>query len=301
MRQDTSTIGCPADAREAGRPDIPPARRLVAEAVDGLATALAAGQSRQLTDYLAMLGRFHQYSLANVFLIAMQCPRATHVAGYRTWQGFGRQVRRGEHGIQILAPIVRRIKRDDLDEKEAVVAFRTVSVFDVTQTNGEPLPQFVRVSGDPGTYLRRLAELVRSMGIVLDHSDAIGPADGFSSGGQIVVRAGLEPAEEFSVLAHELAHEMLHKNTESAPSSRTVRETEAEAVAFVVCQAIGLQTGTAASDYIQLYQGNKDTLMVSLERIQQTAVEIINAIMPAKECWPIRASSRAQEEALHDR
>ena len=103
MRQNTSTINCPENGRAAaGEWDMPPAKRLVAEAVDGLATALAAGQSGQLKDYLAMLGRFHQYSLANVLLIAMQCPRATHVAGCRTWQGLGRQVRRGEHAIQIL-------------------------------------------------------------------------------------------------------------------------------------------------------------------------------------------------------
>lgn len=301
MEQNTSTISCPADARAAGGPDIAGAKRLVSNAVERLAADLAAGQSGQLKDYLTLLGRFHRYSLANVLLIAMQCPGATHVAGYRTWQGLGRQVRRGERAVRILAPITRRTRHEDPKEEETVVAFRTVGVFDVSQTSGEPLAQFACVRGDPGKHLRRLEEFIRSRGIVLRHSDTIGSADGFSSGGQIALRAGLEPAPEFSVLVHELAHEILHQGEEQVAASRTVRETEAEAVAFVVCQAIGLEAGTASSDYIQLYQGSKETLVAALERIQQTAVEIIRAIIPARESWPVRASSRAQEEALHDR
>ena len=301
MEQNTSTISCPAEAAVLCGPETSPARRLVREAIERLSADLAAGQSGQLRDYLAMLGRFHRYSLANVLLIAMQFPRATHVAGYRAWQGLGRQVRRGERSIRILAPIIRRIRQHDPEEDEAVVAFRTVGVFDVSQTSGEPLPQFAQVKGDPGACILRLTQFVRSRGVAVRRSDAIGSADGYSSGGQIVLRAGLGPASEFSVLVHEMAHEMLHRDNEPAAVGRTIRETEAEAVAFVVCQAIGLETGTASSDYIQLYQGNKDTLLASLERIQQTAAEIIDGIMPTKGAWPIRASSRAHEEALHNR
>ena len=93
----------------------------------------------------------------------------------------------------------------------------------------------------------------------------------------------MKPAEEFSVLAHELAHEILHRGEPARALSRTVRETEAEAVAFVVCQAVGLDTNTAASDYIQLWDGNKDTLQASLDRIQRTAAEIIDDFLPEKE------------------
>jgi hypothetical protein len=102
-------------------------------------------------------------------------------------------------------------------------------------------------------------------------------ADGVSRGGRISIRPGLAPAQEFSVIVHELAHELLHRG-EDRPQSKTVRETEAEAVAFVVCQAIGLETGTAASDYIQLYDGKTDTLAASLNRIQYIASEIIMSI-----------------------
>src|SRR5690606_37572085 len=94
----------------------------------------------------------------------------------------------------------------------------------------------------------------------------------------ISVRADLEPAIEFSVLAHELAHELLHRG-EDRPASKTVRETEAEAVAFVICQAIGLETRAAASDYIQLFDGKAETLAASLDRIQRTAVGIIAALL----------------------
>ena len=111
----------------------------------------------------------------------------------------------------------------------------------------------------------------------------MGSADGLSCGGKILIRSGLGPAEEFSVLVHELSHERLHKQGQAERKpSRTIREVEAEAVAFVVSQAVGLECGTAASDYIQLYDGKKETLMASLERIQATAREIIRAVMAAE-------------------
>jgi antirestriction protein ArdC len=308
MEQNTSIISCPADARAACGPDASWARQQASQALDRLIAAVGTGQSHQLRAYLAMLGRFHRYSCANVFLIGLQCPGATHVAGYRTWQGLGRQVRRGEKAIRILAPVLRRASRDSQEEEEAVVAFRTASVFDVSQTSGEPLPEFARVGGTPGKYAGRLQRFIRSKGIALRYSNALGPAEGVSSGGQIVVRSDLDSAAEFSVLVHELAHEMLHRRVEG--TSRTVRETEAEAVAFVVCEAIGLKAAAAASDYIQLYQGDKATLVESLGRIQQAAAEIIRNIRPEEGPRPpnserqarsVRASSRAQEEALHNR
>jgi hypothetical protein len=100
-----------------------------------------------------------------------------------------------------------------------------------------------------------------------------------SSGGLIRLKKGLTAAEELSVLAHETAHEVLHKNRENMPKEKKVRETEAEAVAFVVCHAIGLDTNSASSDYIQLYNGDKETLIESLGRIQKTASEILEVVM----------------------
>ena len=245
--------------------------------MDELVAAVEAGKSEQLRAYLAMMGRFHRYSLGNQLLISFQRPDATRVAGYRTWIQLGRRVKRGEKAIRILAPIMWRTKNED--EEEKVAAFRAACIFDVSQTDGKPLAEFAKVNGDPGEYASRLRGLVADNGIKLEYSNAIGSAQGLSAEGRIVLRRDLEPAEEFSTLAHELAHEMLHQSGESS-RSKTVRETEAEAVAFVVCQAIGLDANSSASDYIQLYDGDKKTLIESLERIQQTAGEIIRGVTP---------------------
>jgi len=256
-------------------------QRLVAGATEDLVSALEAGKSEQLTRYLAAMGRFHDYSLGNAILIAVQRPGATHVAGYRAWQRLGRQVRQGESGIAIMAPILRRSDRDE--EEDKVVAFKAAHVWDVSQTDGRPLPEFAKVEGNPSGYLDRLRAHITGQGIDLAYSDALGSAYGLSCGGKILIRSGLGPAEEFSVLVHELAHAALHKQGQTEQKiRRKIREVEAEAVAFVVAQAVGLECGTAASDYIQLYDGKKETLMASLERIQSTAREIIKVVLVAE-------------------
>src|SRR5207237_522022 len=124
----------------------------------------------------------------------------------------------------------------------------------------------------------RLTAFIAASGITLEYSDRIAPAKGVSQGGSILVLPGLAPAETASVLAHELAHELMHRGERRAETTRTIRETEAEAVAFVVCHAIGLETGTASADYLQLWNGDKATLSKSLQFIQATAVQILTAI-----------------------
>lgn len=244
-----------------------------------------AGKSETLIEYLKTMGRFHNYSLGNVILINFQKHEATHVAGFRTWQKLGRHVKKGEHGIAIMAPMVWRKKSVETDklEEEMAVAFKTVYVFDVSQTDGDPLPDFARVRGDPEDWLDKLKEFVSSQGIVLEYSNKIGSAEGLSCGGRIKIRTGLSDAEQLSVLAHELAHEILHRDKTNMAKDKKARETEAEAVAFVVCQAVGLDCSTAASDYIQLYKGDKKMLFESLDRIQRTASEILKAVMVDKE------------------
>jgi antirestriction protein ArdC len=253
-------------------------RQLVDAQLDRLAAALEAGESEQLKAYLAAIGRFRRYSIGNVLLISMACPHATRVAGYRTWQQLGRQVKKGEKGISILAPIIARWKNDSDEDEERVVAFRGATVFDISQTDGQPLPEFAKVRGDPGAYAEQLRQMIADSGIVLEYSADMHGAEGFCSGGRIVIREGLSQAEEFSVLVHEWAHARLHTPPEGRPQSRTVRETEAEAVAFVVSSAIGLDVGTSSSDYLRLYDGKKETLIESLERIRRVAAEIIDGI-----------------------
>jgi antirestriction protein ArdC len=260
-------------------------KKAAREALEKLIRDVEAGISETLKGYLKAMGRFHRYSVGNAILIGLQKPDATHVAGFRAWEQLGRHVKKGEHGIAIMAPVVwRRKARDDADQQrhedpdnEVVSTFKAAYVFDISQTEGKPLPEFARAKGDPGAYLERLERFIMGRGIKLERGD-LRIAEGVSVGGTILLKASLAPAEEFSTMVHELAHEMLHQDPADRPKDKTVREAEAEAVAYVVCQGIGLDTNTASSDYIQLYDGDKKTLMASLERIQRTAGEILEGV-----------------------
>ena len=135
---------------------------------------------------------------------------------------------------------------------------------------------------------------MQDRGIRLGYDPAIAPALGISYGGRIALLPGLSKAEEFSTLVHETAHELLHKAERRTATTRTVRETEAEAVAFVVGKAVGLVTGTASADYIQLYHGNASLLAESLEVIQQTSAVILAALSPS---FPDGAAAQIDEAA----
>ena len=262
------------------------AKKMAEQAFNKLAESVEAGKSEKLTAYLKAMARFHNYSLGNAILINFQRSDATHVAGFRTWQKLGRYVKAGSKGIAIMAPIVWRkrvvgTKEQEDDDKMAVV-FRTAYVFDINQTEGKPLPEFARVRGDPADCTDRLEEFISGQDIKIEYSEKLGFAEGVSCGGTIKVKKGLTAAETFSILVHELSHELLHRDKDKIGSDRNVREIEAEAVAFVVSEAIGLCTGTASSDYVQIYNGDKKKLFESLERIQKTASRILSAIMADK-------------------
>jgi antirestriction protein ArdC len=195
-----------------------PAQTIARQAFDRLVEAVEAGKSEVLKRYLKTMAQFHRYSLGNAILISFQKPDATHVAGYYTWQKLGRYVKKEEKGIAIMAPIVWRSKTaeksDETEgergcEEEIAVAFKTAYVFDISQTDGKPLPDFARVNGEPGIYSERLIDYVFNRGIKLKYTEALGSADGVSCGGMIQLKKGLSAAEEFSVLVHELAHEMV--------------------------------------------------------------------------------------------
>jgi antirestriction protein ArdC len=259
------------------------------DAVDYLVQSLESGQSDVLTQYLAAMARFHTYSFGNVMLIARQKPDATNVAGIRTWNSLGRFVKRGEKGILILAPMIgKNLKKnqeaeqsEDAKQPESkLFGFRAVYVFDITQTEGKELPALTDVQGDVSEYRERLFKFVEAQGVELNYSEQIGPAKGLSHGGKITLLLGMQPAEEFSTLVHEIAHEMLHRGDRRTLTTKQVRETEAEAVAFVVCQAVGLETGSASQDYIQVWHGDANLLRESLEAVQQSAAVILGGIAP---------------------
>lgn len=256
-------------------------KEITDRATEQLVAALNAGRSEALTGYLKAIGRFHRYSLYNLLLIASQKPDASYVAGFRTWNQLGRFVKKGEKGILILAPIVRRKPENEEDREEAstsVAGFRAAYVFDVSQTDGKELPQIGIVQGDPREYRERLRSFADAQGIAVEYSEQIAPARGVSSGGKIMLLPGQSPAEEFSTLAHEIAHELLHRGDRRSATSRRIRETEAEATAFVVCHATGLETGSAASDYIQLWNGDAQLLTESLAYIRQAVSQMLTAL-----------------------
>jgi antirestriction protein ArdC len=264
------------------------AKQLTEQALDKLVQALEAGKSEILKAYLATMSRFHRYSFGNIMLIAFQRPSATRVAGFNTWKSLGRFVKKGEKGIMILAPIIAKRKSTDDETKEstlqeaALAGVKPVFVWDESQTDGKPLAELAAVTGNPCSYTDRLTAYVGQLGIVLEYSRDIAPAKGLSHGGRITLVPDLSPAESFSVLVHEVGHELLHRNERRAKTNRTIRETEAEAVAFVVCQAIGLETNGSSADYIQSWRGDKQMLTESLHFVQQTASQILTAISPGE-------------------
>ncbi len=263
-------------------------KEVIAANVKLLIEQLEAGHSEGLTAYLTAMGRFHNYSFGNILEIARQRPDATRVAGLYAWNQLGRKVSKGQKGIRILAPMIGTRRKKDTEStskdpaavnKPVLVGFRAVYVFDVSQTEGAELPAFTeRTRGDVGEYRERLIDFTIAQGIQLEFKDSIAPALGMSYGGRIAILPGQEPAEEFSTLVHELAHEMLHKAERRTATTKTVRETEAEAIAFVVSQTVGLDAGRASADYIHLYHGNAALLTESLEVIQRTAALILSAI-----------------------
>jgi len=165
----------------------------------------------------------------------------------------------------IFAPMVSRRRKNDTEEKNEeqaeakttdrstdgwLVGFRPVYVWDVSQTEGAELPKLDQVQGNPAEQLPRLIEFVKSQNIKFEYSENIRPARGLSYGGLIRLLPNMTPAEEFSTLVHELAHEMIHKTERRTVITKTVKETEAESVAFVVSKAIGLETRSASADYV---------------------------------------------------
>lgn len=259
---------------------------LAAQALRQLSDDLARGNSEALQRYLDTMARFHHYSFYNCLLILLQKPDATQVAGFNRWKELGRFVRKGEKGIAILAPSIRKRKQDEDQETEnddaedrIVTRFLTVHVFDASQTDGEPLPDIGQTTGEVGCYLTRLRDLVLEKGIGLAFADNLGGALGVSHGGSITILRGMTPAQEFSTLVHELAHELLHRGERRIETTRQIRELEAEAVAYVVSQACGLDKSTSSWDYIRLYGGDEKLLSQSMSFVQTVASEMLGLLL----------------------
>lgn len=258
-------------------------KELVERGVRELNEALAAGKSDRLQQYLNVMARFPRYSFNNCMLIALQFPEAQLIQGFHAWRKLGRTVKKGEKGIGIIAPMVGKKKDEDAkaneDGEKSIFGFKVVHVFDVSQTEGDDLPEFAEVSGDPGENIPAVESLIRDWGIELVYEEIPCGADGLSKKGTIVIDPDLEPAKRLLTLVHEASHERLHADADRRKeTTKTIRETEAEAVAHVVCQALGLNTLEHCADYIQLYNGDAEVFAKSMEYIQKTAAEILAGI-----------------------
>jgi antirestriction protein ArdC len=241
-------------------------------------------KSAEFKEMLQFLGKFHNYSYQNSILIQLQKPDATYVAGYKQWQKkFNRHVKKGEKAISILAPFTYKKKITEekkvsgqLKEVEKEVKrmyFRPVNVFDVSQTEGDPLPDLdISVADDYSRLYSILAQYTEFKEIILTLKKLPEALKGYSRGGEIVLNKILNQTEKAGVLVHELGHELLHKD-ESSELSKEIKEMEAEAAAFVVMDHYGVDI--KSDKYLALYKESYD-LKQSLKRIDNLASEIIN-------------------------
>ena len=264
--------------------------------------------------YLSVMSRFHRYSVNNTMLIYMQKPDATLVAGYNKWKNqFERHVKRGEHGITIIAPtpFKKKIEEQKLDpdtkapildaegkavmeEREVEIPmFRPVKVFDVSQTDGKPLPELASsLSGNVQNYEAFMEALRRSAPVPLSVEPMAANMDGFFSPDQqrIAIRAGMSEVQTVSAAVHEIAHSKLHnyaKAQEEAARAgdkeppkkkdRNTEEVEAESISYAVCQYYGIQTSENSFGYIANWSQGKELpeLRASLETINKAAGELI--------------------------
>ena len=274
-------------------------------------------ESDKYRKYLSTMSRFHRYSVNNTMLIYMQRPDATHVAGFNKWRDqFGRNVLKGEKGIRIIAPTpykkkVEEIKTDPetnapvldadgkaiIEEKEIrIPMFKVVSVFDVSQTAGKPLPQLAAdLSGNVQQYEVFMEALRRASPVPMEIKPVARDTDGFFSikAQSITIRAGMSEVQTVCAAVHEIAHAKLHDYehmTELADDgetilvpgekSRNTEEVEAESISYAVCQYYGIETGENSFGYIATWSKGKELkeLRASLETINKTASELITDI-----------------------
>ena len=275
-------------------------------------------ESEKYMRYLSVMSKFHRYSVNNTMLIYMQKPEATLVAGFNKWKNqFARHVKKGEHGITIIAPTpykkkIEEMKRDPdthapildadgkavMEEKEIEIPmFRPVKVFDVSQTDGKHLPELASsLSGTVPHYEAFLEAVRRSAPVPIEFEPMADNMDGyFSSDKQrIAIRSGMSEVQTVSATVHEVAHSKLHdrqkiQETSAAgdnasdqpkPKDRNTEEVEAESISYAVCQYFGIQTGENSFGYIASWSKDKDLkeLRASLETINKTSCELINDI-----------------------
>ncbi len=271
----------------------PDARTATKASMDVLLTTLReqlAQPGQSLLPLLGAMSRFSRYSLANQMLIFAQRPDATHVLGYRAWNNAGYQVRKGEKGIAIYAPMrfTREEPGDDLGtlESHSRTGFRVAYVFDLAQVEriaGTSTPPLEAPALTDSTDAHRALEALKAFlvghNVELEYQALKRGLLGYTDGRRITCGTGQPSHVEFATLTHETTHLLLHFPADrTTRPDLTTRETEAEAVTYLLCAQLGLKGTEASVEYIQSYRGTPDTLDASLERIRATAQRLASEI-----------------------
>lgn len=253
-------------------------RQMIRAGVELLAHDIEAGHPEVLTECLKAIARFFWLSFGNILLISTQRPTARQIAGFKTWNELGRQVRRGEKGIMIFAPILAEPKateNGDAQLEPQLLGFRPVRVWDIDQTEGELAEVSNIVNADLADVLTKLMEFAASQGIEIQYSEKIAPAKSTSYRGIIRLLADMQAEETVLALARELAIQLLYETQRRSFVTRDVLRREALAVVFVVSHALGLMS---EPESIELYQGNLSLFSESLEVVKRTASIVLGAI-----------------------
>lgn len=250
-------------------------------------------ESDRYKEYLAFTSKFYRYSANNCILIMMQNPQASFIAGYKAWQNkFKRQVKQGEKAIKIIVPCPHRYTREiednngDITEQEvAWTSFRVASVFDISQTEGEDVPQeyITELEGRVNDYDELMSKLANISPVPISY-EPMNRANGYYSltEKKIALKECMSEQQTVKTLIHEISHAMLHDKddgTEKEADQRT-REVQAESVAYTVCSYIGLDTSDYSFGYIAGWSKDKEVkeLIGSMEVIRKTAQSIIEAV-----------------------
>lgn len=246
-------------------------------------------QSERWESWLRSLSKFYDYSLGNTILIAMQMPTATHVASFRSWKrDFNRYVRKGERGIEILVPMLvkDRDEEEQDEERRRLVGFRVGHVFDVSQTDGEPLPTLVdEVDGGVERYAA-VMDAVRSVSaypveLVADLPE--GTKGYFRRGELIAIREGMGEGQTVKTALHELAHSRLHDGDPEGMPDRAMREVQAESVAYAVSAALGLDTSGYSFGYVASWAVGKtdEEMRACLQVVRDAAKAMVEDLQTA--------------------
>ena len=269
-------------------------------------------ESERYMEYLRVMSKFHNYSFNNTLLIAMQKPDASLVAGFSAWKNnFGRNVMKGQKGIKIIAPSPYKVKQEMkkidphtgkpvigkdgkpvTEEKEITIpAYKVVSVFDVSQTEGKELPDLAvnELTGDVEHYKDFFAALEKTSPVPIGFEQIPGSSHGYYhlEDKRIAIDEGMSELQTLKTAIHEIAHAKLHdidlnapENEQQPRATRRTREVEAESVAYTVCQHYGLDTSDYSFGYVAGWSSGRELseLKSSLETIRSAAAEIINSI-----------------------